>query len=171
MNIIVKGRNIEITPALRDYVEKRMAKFDKLMEADEAVAVLQVIKDKHRAEITVFVSGLILRGEDEGYNMYASIDEVAEKLERQVAKYKGRFVKKGRQGVAREFVPAEPPQEKEQILRSKTFSSKPMLVDEAVVQMNLLQHSFFAFTNENTGDINVVYCRKDGGYGLLEPER
>ena len=172
MNIIVKGRNIEITPALREYVEKRTARFDKLVEVDEAVAVLQVTKDSHRVEITLYISGMILRGEDESYDMYACIDAVAEKLDRQIERYKGRFSRKGRSSgfkeVAAEAIAEEPAGK---IIRTKVFSAKPMSVDEAVLQMQLLQHAFFAFTNEQTGTINIVYCRKDGGYGLLEPEK
>ncbi|MCL2678205.1 MAG: ribosome-associated translation inhibitor RaiA [Clostridiales bacterium] len=170
MKITVKGRNLEVTPALRDYLEKRLNKFDKLMDVDEAVVVLQVNKERHKAEVTLSADNRILRGEQEGYDMYACIDSVAEKLENQFGKYKSRLSKKGRGNKELPAAAYEALAE-DAVIRIKSFSLKPMSAEEAVMQMNLLGHAFFAFTNEESSQVNVVYQRKDGGFGLLEPEK
>ena len=170
MNITVKGRDTKVTPALQEYAEKKVAKLEKLIDFNEATVVLKVFKDKHRAEITLPLAGTLLRAEQETDDMYTSIDQATEKLERQIERYKAKWEKKGRNSVRTTTTVTEIPQEEEVVIRSKHFSSKPMPVDEAITRMNLLEHEFFVFTNAGTGDINVVYKRKDGGYGLLEPE-
>lgn len=169
MKITIKGRNLEITPALREYVEKRLSKFDKLLDAQEATVSLFVIKDSHRVEVTIPYNGIIIRGEEESHSMYASIDNVAEKLESQIRKYKTRLIKKGR-GAAKDVVPVPVEYSDELPVKIKRFPIKPMPVEEAIMQMNLLGHSFFVFANVDNEKINVVYMRKDGAYGLLEPE-
>ncbi|MCL2818019.1 MAG: ribosome-associated translation inhibitor RaiA [Clostridiales bacterium] len=170
MKTTVKGRSFEVTPALKDYLEKRLSKFDKLMDIDEAVVVLQVNKDRHKAEVTLLAGSRILRGEQEGYDMYACIDNVAEKLENQFGKYKSRLRKRAR-GSKAQAAPVFEALAEDAVIRTKTFSLKPMSAEEAVMQMNLLGHSFFAFTNEESNQVNVVYQRKDGAFGLLEPEK
>lgn len=170
MKITVKGRNLEITPALKDYLEKRLSKFDKLMDVDEAVVVLQVNKERHKAEVTLSAANRILRGEQEGYDMYTCIDSVADKLENQFGKYKNRLSKRGRGSKALP-APVFEALADDAVIRIKTFSLKPISVEEAVMQMNLLGHSFFVFTNEESHQVNVVYQRKDGAFGLLEPEK
>lgn len=170
MRTIIKGRDTKVTPALQEYAEKKVEKLGKLIEFDEANVVLKVFKDKHRAEITIPLAGALLRAEQETDDMYVSIDQAAEKLERQITRYKAKWGKKGRGTLRTAETSSEISAEQETIIRSKHFSAKPMSVDEALMRMNLLEHSFFAFTNEATGKINVVYVRKDSGYGLLEPE-
>ena len=173
MKIILKGRNIEITQALRDYVDKRLGKLSKYIEGlDEAYVTLLVVKDRHRVEVTIPLNGLILRGEEETADMYSSVDLVIEKLEKQIEKYKTRISKKAKNQSIREIAlkyddddPEEP-----QIVRTKRFAFKPMPVVEAIMQMNLLGHNFFVFSNGETEEVNVVYKRKDGNYGLIEPE-
>lgn len=178
MRITVRGKNIEITDALRDYVTKRLGKLDKYMEMDEAQVTLLVERGNHVIEVTIPINGMILRGEEETTDMYSSIDLVVEKLEKQLEKYKTKLLSRRSKGhpsaPVRELPsdPAELDQEEEEapkILRTKRFAMKPMPVDEAVMQMNLLGHSFFVFTNAETEDVNVVYRRKDGNYGLIEP--
>lgn len=173
MALTVKGRNIEVTPALREYVEKRMAKFERMLEdMNEAVVTLSSTKGSDRVELTVPLRGIVLRCEEETDNMYASIDLVVEKLERQVRKYKTKLAKKNKMVVKPsldDIVPMEI-EEEETPVRVKKFPVKPLSVDEAIMQMNLTGHAFFAFANEATGKINVVYTRRDGQYGLLEPE-
>lgn len=174
MKITLKGRDTKVTPALQEYAEKKFIKLEKMIDFDEAIVVLKTHKDKQRAEITIPLAGTLLRAEQESGDMFSSIDQAAEKLERQIDRYKAKWEKKGR-GTVRTAAPvseaAPAAEDEDRIIRSKKFSAKPMPVEEAILHMDLAAHSFFAFTNEATGDINVVYKRKDGGYGLLEPEK
>lgn len=171
MTVTVKGRNIDVTPALREYVEKRLAKFEKMLEGmNEAVVTLSSTKGIDRVELTVPLKGIVLRCEDECDSMYASIDLVVEKLERQVRRYKTKLAKKNRAIVKPSLDDIVPIEEDEVPVKIKKFPMKPVSVDEAIMQMNLIGHTFFAFANEETGKINVVYVRRDGEYGLLEPE-
>ena len=175
MNVQVRGRNIQVTPALKDYVEKRLSKLDKFVDNynfGEAQVTMKVERESHRVEVTIPVNGMILRGEETTGDMYSSIDLVVEKLEKQVNRYKGKLSKRGRTlndiPVVSEQVPVDDDMPK--ILRTKRFNIKPMSVEEAVLQMNLLGHSFFVFSNADSERANVVYKRKDGNYGLIEPE-
>jgi putative sigma-54 modulation protein len=177
MRITVRGKNIEVTDALRDYVAKRLSKLEKYIEFDEVQVTLLVERGNHVVEATIPINGMILRGEEETGDMYSSIDLVVDKLEKQLEKYKTKLLSrrlKNQQNVVKEL-PIDlvgRPQEEEddfRIVRTKRFAIKPMPVDEAVMQMNLLGHSFFVFTNAETEDVNVVYRRKDGDYGLIEP--
>ena len=170
MKINVRGKNIEVTNALKEYVEKKLVKLEKYLDLSEAQVTLVVVKDTHKVEVTIPVNGMILRGEEATGDMYASVDLVLEKLEKQINKYKGKLNKKARaEGKA---VPAAEDQnyEEPEIKKTKRFAVKPMPVEEAVMQMNLLGHSFFVFSNADTEEVNVLYKRKDGNYGLIEPE-
>ena len=177
MNINIKSRNLEVTTAIREYLEKKLTKLEKLIDADEALVTLSVTKERRRVEVTIpLKNGIILRGAEEGYDMYASIDSVAEKLESQIRRYKTRLSRKGH-GTARgaEFnaMVNQPPAEEEESelpVKVKRFPVKPIPVEEAIMQMNLLGHNFFVFQNADTGNVNVVYRRNDGDFGLLEPE-
>ena len=179
MDINVRGKNIDATPALVDYAQKKLSKLDKHFDKSTDVqVVLSVIREEHIVEVTMNLNGLILRGEESTGDMYASIDMVVDKLERQVKKYKTRMSKSKRERGTR--VISEKHAEKEleermeddkpQVVRTKRFSMKPMSVEEAILQMDLLGHNFFVFTNAETEDINVVYRRRDDNYGLIEPE-
>lgn len=175
MNIIIRGKNIELTNALKEYVEKRISKLDKYFESlEEAQVTLNVEKDRHRIEVTIPINGMILRGEEETNDMYSSIDMVLDKLEKQIAKQKTKLAKRVKNSKLLDLLPkqnngyadeAEP-----KVLRTKRFAIKPMPIDEAIMQMNLLGHNFFVFSNAETEEVNVVYRRKDGNYGLIEPE-
>ena len=172
MHIQVRGKNIEVTPALRGYVEKRLRKLAKFDQHFGDVQVtLAVEKDSHRIEVTIPIDGMILRGEETTGDMYASVDLVVDKLEKQMDKYKGKL---RRRRVAAEGLPAvedaHDDDEQFRVVRTKRFTLKPMAVEEAVMQMNLLGHSFFVFTNAENERVNVVYRRKDGNYGLIEPD-
>jgi putative sigma-54 modulation protein len=142
---------------------------------DEAQATLSVVKDSYRAEVTIPLNGFLLRGEEEAGDMYSSVDLVMDKLEKQVEKYKTKLAKKikGRnlpEAIVSLPVSINQPEEKPQIIRTKRFAMKPMTTEEAVMQMNLIGHSFFVFSNAESEEVNVVYRRKDGHYGLIEPE-
>jgi len=171
MRIITRGKNIEVTDALKDYVDKKIGKIAKYFDEDtEALVTLSVVKGTHVVDATLLLQGgMLIRGEVESPDMYASIDMVTEKLERQIRKYKTRINRKARQlgtngddGTSFEDEP--------KIVKTKRFAIKPMLPDEAVLQMNLLEHDFFMFINAETNKANVVYRRKDGNFGLIEPQ-
>lgn len=173
MKIQVRGKNIQVTDALKEYVEKRLGKLDKYFEKPtEAVVTLVVEKERHRVEVQIPINGYILRGEEESADMYSSVDTVEEKLEKQINKYKTRLNKKTKGLTIREMAsPSEPSVDEEpRLVRTKLFAIKPMLVEEAIMQMNLLGHSFYVFSNADTELVNVVYRRKDGNYGLIGPE-
>lgn len=178
MAIHVRGKNIEITPALKDYVAKRVGKVTKYFEAlGDITVILTVEKGRHIVEVTVPINGMLLRGEEATTDMYASIDLVIEKLEKQIEKYKTKLARKMRAGVFKgEFAAAaqtdEAAMDKEElgVVKTKRFAVKPMDVEEAIMQMNLINHDFYVFSNSDTEEVNVIYRRKDGRYGLIEPE-
>lgn len=175
MQVQVRGRNIEVTDALKDYVAKRLGKLDKYMEnLGDAQVALTVVRGFHRVEVTIPIDGMILRGEESTGDMYASIDLVVDKLEKQIEKYKGKLQKRGNRFIEGQRAMAPVKREDEddgpKLVRTKRFAIKPMPVDEAILQMNLLGHNFFVFSNAETEQVNVVYKRKDGNYGLIEPD-
>ncbi len=174
----VRGKNVEITPALRDYVEKRIGKITRYFDSVGEISVLlSVIKERHMVEVTVPVQGVLLRGEEASHDMYASIDLVIEKLERQIHKHKTKMQRRFRDGTLLDEAfasPAAPAQEDDDeeypIVKRKKFVVKPMDVQEAIMQMNLLNHDFFVFRDADTEEVNVVYRRADGKYGLIESD-
>ncbi len=173
MRIITRGQNIEVTDALKQHVEKRIGKISRFFEQDtEAQITLSVIKETHVVEATLLLNGgMLVRAEEKSADMYASIDMVVEKLERQIRKYKTRIHRKARlTGLPEEAEREDPEDQEPKIVKTKRFAIKPMSPDEAVLQMNLLGHSFFVFTNAESNQTSVVYCRDDGNYGLIEPE-
>lgn len=174
MAITVRGKNIDITPALKDYVEKRVGKITKYFETlGEINVILTVAKGRHIVEVTAPVNGMLLRGEESTTDMYTSIDLVIEKLEKQIEKYKTKLSRKLRGGVVKgdqNIGSREPEFEDFDLVKTKRFAVKPMTTEEAIMQMNLINHDFFVFTNAETEDVNVLYRRKDGHYGLIEPE-
>lgn len=174
MLVTVMGKNVEVTSALRDYAEKKVAKINKFFEKSpiETKVTFSTERNKHIVDITVQVNGILLRGEEGTGDMYASIDGAIEKIERQVHKFKTRINRKLRE--ENQVIVASSPQTEEAsapvIKRTKRFAVKPMSVEEAVMQMDLLGHDFYVFSNSDTEEVNVVYRRKDGNYGLIEPE-
>lgn len=177
MNFIVSGKNLEITDALRSTIIKKLGKLNKFFSDDtDAYVTMSVEKNRHIVEVTIPFNGVVLRAEEASEAMYASIDKVIDVLERQVRKNKTRLKKKLYEGVIKEeyFTGTASQADEEEhsynLVRSKKFDLKPMMLDEAILQMNLLGHEFFVFTNGDTNQVNVVYKRKDGNYGLIEPE-
>lgn len=174
MIINARGKNMEITPALQDYLEKRLSKLDKFFTGEmEAQVTLSVVKDSQSVEVTISMDGLLLRGEEATADMYASIDLVVDKLERQLRKYKTKINRKLRyKGLKEQYAAprkSEEAPDEPRVVRTKRFVMKPMPLEEAILQMDLLGHDFYVFTSADTNEINVVYRRKDGNYGLIEP--
>ncbi|HAT56265.1 MAG TPA: ribosome-associated translation inhibitor RaiA [Veillonellaceae bacterium] len=174
MELTVRGKNLEITEALRSYVEKHTVKVQRYFEKPLKINVLLRISNMTKTcEVTVFIDGVIVRGVEKSDDMYKSIDLVFDKVERQIHKYKTRLARKfkGKSVLSREFA-AEPQTDSTdfELVKKKQFTVSPMDVDEAILQMNLLEHDFFVFFNAETEKIAIIYRRKDGKYGLIEPE-
>ncbi|NLM13444.1 MAG: ribosome-associated translation inhibitor RaiA [Epulopiscium sp.] len=176
MRYIISGTNIEITNALQQKVMDKLSKLEKFFVAEtEAQVTLSVEKLRHIIEVTIPFQGTILRAEVDEKDMYAAIDEVVDVLERQLLKFKGRLRDRYRNNspFKEEFIKdIEKSNEEEAIVIEKTkrFAVKPMSVEEAAMQMDLLGHNFFVFRDAETEEVNVVYKRKNGTYGLIEPE-
>ncbi len=180
MRITVKGKNMAVSDAIQRYAEKKVERLGKYFQnIKEALVTASTQRNWHIVEITLEGDGIILRGEERSDNMYASIDQVVEKLEKQVKRFKGKLIER--------VHPEEPPKEHAatapieeilatapealpRIVRSKRFPLKPMPPDEAATQMELLNHDFFVFLNTDTDQVSVIYKRQDGNYGLIEPE-
>jgi putative sigma-54 modulation protein len=187
MDIKIRGKNVELTPALKGYIEEKMGRLEKYFDQVKAVDVaLTVEKNKsientQKAEVTVFVNGSAIRGEEASVSMYSSVDIVVEKLERQLKKYKSRIYTSMRDRKT-DKKPKGAPDESEftpdvvhesgepMIARTKVVDLRPMTASEASLQMELLGHDFHLFLNTDTGAVNLVYRRRDGNYGLLIPE-
>lgn len=178
-NYNVRGENIEVTQAIREYAEKKVSKLERFFtDVPNATAYvnLKVYPDKTaKAEVTIPLSFLVLRAEETNPDLYASIDFVVDKLERQVRKYKTKINRKSREKGLDFALPQLDTSVKEEssdsdleIVRSKKIELKPMDSEEAVLQMNMLGHDFFVYHDRDTNEINIVYRRKDGRYGLIE---
>jgi putative sigma-54 modulation protein len=190
VDVTIKGRNISVTEALERYALEKVERVAKFFDDGRSVSRAEVelihernpsIPDPEVAEATLFINGSVLKAREASQDMYASIDRMSDKLERQVRRYRGRQIDRWHGQIkgshAEQPVPAEPfvVEEEEEvearIVRTKQFQMKPMSAEEAVLQMELLDHDFFVFTSAETGDINVVYRRRDGDYGLIEPAK
>lgn len=174
MRIIVKGKNVEVNDALRNYVLKKVQRVDRYFNnIQDGLVSLSMERGRFKAETTMQVSGAILRAEEQESDMYAAIDKMAEKLERQVKRHKEKITSKGKMPMEEAFraaMPPAPPEEQPAIVRTKRFNLKPMEPEEAVEQMELIGHTFFVFRNSANSQVTVVYKRRDGDYGLIEPE-
>jgi putative sigma-54 modulation protein len=170
----VKGRGVEVTDAIRTYAEKRLGKLERQLpdpqiELELSAETNPSIKASHVAEATVWTKGPVLRARESSQDMRASIDRLVDKLERQVTRYRE---KRGRRRRASRQAPDEgiPMTEEPQIVRTKQFAVKPMSPEEAILQLELVGHDFFVFRNADSEEVNIVYRRRKGGYGLIEPE-
>lgn len=160
---------MDLTKNLKDYSEEKLGRFGKYFgDIAEANVTLSVEKYRHRAEVLLKVNGLLIQAESITGEMYSSIDEVVDKLERQIKKYKDKIVSLRKNKNKSEALP-KAEKTTPLIIKKKAFDIKPMGVEEAAMQMDLLDKSFFVFTNASSGDINVLYKRKDGNLGLIEP--
>lgn len=180
MRLQVKGRNLEVSESIRTYAEEKLRKLDRQLheltrvELELAVEKNPSIADSQIAEATVWTKGPVIRAREASADMKASIDQLTEKLLRQVEHYRDRRRPRPARGNGSANLggaQAMADEENEpQIVRVKQFAVKPMSAEEAVLQMDLLGHDFFVFRNADTGEVNVVYGRKNGGYGLIEPQ-
>lgn len=174
MRFTITGKNIEVTEGLRSAIEEKIGKLDKYFSSEiQATVTLSVEKERQKIEVTIPVKGSIIRAEEVSNDMYVSIDLVEEVIERQLRRYKTRIVesKQAASEFSKLYVENDYDDEPEiKIVRSKKFGIKPMDPEEACIQMELLGHSFYVFSNSETDEVNVVYKRKNGTYGLIEPE-
>ena len=179
MRLQVKGKNVEVSEAIRTYAEEKLGRLERQLadptrvELELAVEKNPSIADNHVAEATIWTKGPVLRAKEASTDMRASIDLLADKLERQVTRYRQKRRRRGRNGTGHAAEPSVPMTFGEEheplIVKTKQFSLKPMSPEEAVLQLELVGHDFFVFRHDRSGEINVVYRRRDGGYGLIEP--
>ncbi|BAI80515.1 sigma 54 modulation protein/ribosomal protein S30EA [Deferribacter desulfuricans SSM1] len=177
MNIQITARNIELTDAIRSYVEKKVSKikryFDQIIDVH---VLLEIQKNVHIAEILVDAKGVFLKGLEKSEDLYASIDLAVDKIEKQLVKYKEKLKNKkimdtnSESSLKLNVIDSETIEsDNPKTIISKQIPAKPMTIDEAVMQMELLNKNFFVFRNAETGEVNVVYHRDDGNIGLIEP--
>ena len=176
MRLQVKGKNVEVTDSIREYAQEKLGKLERQLadptrvELELAVERNPSISANHVAEATIWTKGPVLRAREASADHKASIDQLVDKLERQVKRYREKR-RRYRSAPAEASIPdnAVPVEGEPRIVKSKRFPVKPMSPEEAVLQLELVGHDFFVFQNAETSDVNVVYRRKSGGYGLIEP--
>lgn len=178
MKIAITSRKVNLRDNFKERVEKKLSKFNRIFDEDaQANVTVTLEKNRQTVEVTIRQNGMVYRAEQTAEEMNDALDAVVDVLGRQIRKNKCRLEKKMRAAVLddflaqEEFLDADDMEEKEyEIVRSKRFPVKPLDVEEAILQMNMVGHQFYMYRNAETGEINVVYKRKDGTYGLLEPE-
>ena len=174
MNLVISGKNLDITEGLRSAIEEKIGKLERYFtDTTEVHVTLSTEKNRQKIEITIPMKGSIIRAEEVSQDMYVSIDLVEEVIERQLRKYKNKLIDKEQNAahLSQSFIEADDFEDEDiQIIRSKKFAMKPMDPEEACVQMELIGHNFFVFRNSETDEVNVVYKRKGNTYGLIEPE-
>lgn len=183
MNFNIRGENLEVTGAIKEYVEKKIGKLERYFDnapASDVHVNLSVYNDEQRIEVTIPMTNLLLRSEVQHVDLYAAVDLAVDKLERQIRKHKTKINRKIKQNGSPKHMFAEMEKQAStvavedkaddlEIVRTKRFNLKPMDSEEAILQMDMLGHEFFVFTNDESGETNVVYRRRDGRYGLIEP--
>ena len=175
MRYTITGRNIEVTPGLRNMVEKKIGKLEHFFTPDtEVIVALSAQKDRQKIEVTIPIKGNTIRAEESSTDMYVSIDLVEEEIERQIRRYRKKLIDKKQSALSfsQAFIEEEDerPEEDIRIVKTKKFAIKPIDPEEACLQMEMLGHNFYVFLNADTDQVNVVYRRKNGTYGLIEPE-
>ena len=170
MKITITGRKVTLKDAFKERVEKKLGKFQKFFEEDaQAFVTVTVEGERQTVEITIKNKGIIYRSEETTKDMLYSLENAGDSLMRQITRNKNRLEKRLKVGAFEGMTTAPTPTSNFDVVKVKTFSVKPMDVEEAILQMNLLGHEFFTFLNDQTNTMNVVYKRREGGYGLLEP--
>lgn len=179
MKFTITGKKLEVSEELRAYAEKKVGKIERLFRSGDSEAFITFSRERGRytAEVTLKNNGMFYRVSETTGDMFASIDSACASIERQIRKNKTRLARRLRQDAfvrtpdETSFAPEEPEEGTFELVRTKKFNMKPMTREEAILQMNLLEHTFFAFRDEdNDGAFAVVYKRTDGGYGLIEDE-
>ena len=189
MKLLIQGNNITVTDAIHDYVEQKLDKAVKhfqnitsKVDVHLSVARNARINDKHKAEVTVYANGTVIRAQEGSESLYASIDLVADKIARQLRKYKERNSTKNHtkaktaellatSDVEEDLIGDRAPELPSEVVRMKYFAMPPMSIDEAQEQLQLVDHDFYMFRNKDSGEINVVYMRNHGGYGVIQPRQ
>ncbi len=188
MKLLIQGNNIDVTDSINDYVQEKLEKAVKHFQAMTtkvdvhlSVARNARITDKHKAEVTVYANGTVIRAQEGSESLYASIDLVSDKIARQLRKYKEKLNhKKAHNSIkVAEIVETNPvegdligdrtPELPPEVIRMKYFAMPPMTIDEALHQLELVDHDFYMFRNKDTDEINVIYIRNHGGYGVIQP--
>ena len=179
MELQITGKNVKLVPAVRKYIERKLGKLGRHL-SDIIDYKVEVSEEKTKSpqqhfvvQVTINSSGTLLRGEERGQDLFTAIDKVAEVMNRQIEHYKGKLYEKGRGSSLARGGLSEEAEEKQpvsRVVKVKQFAIKPMSVAEAIDQMELLGHDFFLFLNADTEKVNLVYRRRDGSYGLIEPE-
>jgi putative sigma-54 modulation protein len=189
MKLLIQGNNIAVTESIHDYVEQKIEKAVKhfqnitsKVDVHLSVARNSRIERKHKAEVTVFANGTVIRAQEGSESLYASIDMVADKIARQLRKYKEKHLAKNVHGYEKQDNIVEDdtvtktelnsdriPELPAKVVRSKYFAMPPMTTEEALDQLQLVDHDFYMFQNSETGEINVIYSRNHGGYGVIQP--
>ena len=188
MKLVIQGKNIEITDSIREYVsqkiEKAVSHFQNItteVDVNLSVARNPRINSKQMAEVTIYANGTVIRAQEGSETLYASVDMVADKIARQLRKYKERRLEQKTQTqlTTRDVVEQEPvevdligdrtPELPNEVVRTKYFAMPAMAIDEALEQLQLVDHDFYMFRNAETGEINVIYERNHGGYGVIQP--
>ena len=174
MNYIITGKNIEVTDVLRAVVQDKLGRLEKYFATDtDAQVTFSVEKERQKIEVTIPMKGHIIRAEQVSDDMYVSIDLVVDLIDRQVTKHRKKLIDKEQNAayLNDSFVDEDVEDDDDiKIVRTKKFAVKPMYPEDACIQMDLLGHSFYVFRNAETDEVNVVYKRKGGAYGLIEPE-
>ena len=188
MKLLIQGNNIAVTESIHDYVEQKLEKAVKhfqnitsKVDVHLSVARNSRIERKHKAEVTVFANGTVIRAQEGSESLYASIDMVADKIARQLRKYKEKQLAKNAHIRPEEIVESEElvevnelnrdrlPELPATVVRSKYFAMPPMTTEEALAQLQLIDHDFYMFHNSESNEINVIYSRNHGGYGVIQP--
>lgn len=172
MEVLVRGNKIDITDAMKDYVKEKLSKLDKYTLDDTTATVLVKIRNySQKVEVTIPLKTLMLRAEDESQDFYSAVDLVVNKLERQIRKNKSKLKKREKSGI-KEFNIDDITDNGEDklVIKRKKIDIKPMNLDEAILQMELLGHNFYMYKDSDIGRIALVYKRNDGGYGVIEEE-
>ncbi|MEA5510702.1 ribosome-associated translation inhibitor RaiA [Crocosphaera sp. UHCC 0190] len=188
MKLLIQGNNIDVTEAIHDYVQQKLENAVKhyqtlttKVDVHLSVARNARISDKHKAEVTVYANGTVIRAQEGSESLYASIDLVSDKITRQLRKYKERISDHKAQPLAKigEVIPGKEidgdligdrqPELPPEVVRMKYFAMPPMSIEEAKQQLQLVDHDFYMFCNQDTNEINVIYMRNHGGFGVIQP--
>lgn len=172
MEVLIRGNKIDITDAMKDYVKDKLSKLDKYTLDDAKATVLVKIRNySQKVEVTIPLKTLILRAEEESQDFYSAVDLVVNKLERQIRKNKSKIKKKEKTGIKEFNIDnIEEETNDEEVIKRKKIDIKPMSLDEAILQMELLGHNFYMYKDSDINSIALVYKRNDGGYGVIEEE-